>query len=399
MAEEIYLSYIPFLVGTAFIIVISSLFLCRRQKSLVRPSKKAKTPYPHKWIDFNEEKNKEYKSMYSGKESVYLKPEGMIRSDPLNVVMPHKFKELVEEIWNFEVRKDDVWIVTYPKCGTTLTQEIVWQILNGVPLQSGEGKKHLFVRSPFLEIGTLISKPSCQKTIKILYHNFMEIFQNFSKHDELNKALTDTLNYANLKSSPRIIKTHLPIGMLPPNILEECKVVYVSRNVKDACVSYFHHEKLLPGHGLQDDCEFSLFSSLFMNGKLVYGSYWDHLKDGWKHRNHQNLKFLWYEDIISDLPKIIKEIATFTDKELSDEQITSLADHCHIENFKKNSTVNMKPLLRGIIPDEKWDNFNFIRKGTTGDWKNYFKDEDNLKIWNQWILENNTENIPLKFEL
>ena len=57
----------------------------------------------------------------------------------------------------------------------------------------------------------------------------MEIFQNFSKHDELNKALTDTLNYANLKSSPRIIKTHLPIGMLPPNILEECKVVYVSR--------------------------------------------------------------------------------------------------------------------------------------------------------------------------
>ena len=40
------------------------------------------------------------------------------------------------------------------------------------------------------------------------------------------------------------------------------------------------------------------------------------LKDGWKHRNHENLKFLWYEDIISDLPKIIKEIATFTEKEV-----------------------------------------------------------------------------------
>jgi hypothetical protein len=78
--------------------------------------------------------------MYGGEESVYLKPEGMIRSNPLNVVMPHKFKEFAEEIWNFEVRKDDIWIVTYPKCGTTLTQEILWQILNGVPLQCGEGK-------------------------------------------------------------------------------------------------------------------------------------------------------------------------------------------------------------------------------------------------------------------
>ena len=58
MAEEIYLSYIPFLVGTAFIIVISSLFLCRRQKSLIRPGKKAKIPYPYKWIDFDEDKNK-----------------------------------------------------------------------------------------------------------------------------------------------------------------------------------------------------------------------------------------------------------------------------------------------------------------------------------------------------
>jgi len=227
MAEEIYLSYIPFLVGTAFIIVISSFFLCRRQKLSLRPSKKPKTPYHFKWIKFDDEEYKEYEIMYAGKESVYLQPEGMIRSDPLNVVMPHKFKEFVEEIWNFEVRKDDIWIVTYPKCGTTLTQEIVWQILNGVPLQSGEGNKHLFVRSPFLEIGFLKSKPSVRKTMKILYHNFMEIFQNFSKHDELNKAMT--LNYANLKSSPRVIKTHLPIGMLPPNILEECKVVYVSR--------------------------------------------------------------------------------------------------------------------------------------------------------------------------
>ena len=115
-----------------------------------------------------------------------------------------------EKIWNFTPRKDDIWIVTYPKCGTTLTQELTWQIVNGVQLDSEESKKQLFVRSPFLEAGCLRVKG-----------------------DEV-KDRPDPIDYAaDQLKSPRIIKTHLPISMLPPNLLDTSKVLYVGRYRKD----------------------------------------------------------------------------------------------------------------------------------------------------------------------
>jgi len=36
--------------------------------------------------------------------------------------MPKGFEEVAERIYNMEIRPDDIWIVTYPKCGTTWTQ-------------------------------------------------------------------------------------------------------------------------------------------------------------------------------------------------------------------------------------------------------------------------------------
>ena len=47
-------------------------------------------------------------------------------------------------IYNITPRPDDVWIVTHPKCGTTWTQEIVWNIVSGA-------EEVTSARTPFID--------------------------------------------------------------------------------------------------------------------------------------------------------------------------------------------------------------------------------------------------------
>lgn len=53
-------------------------------------------------------------------------------SDGVNrSVLTEKYVEQYQKrIEDFEVFEDDVWVITFPKCGTTWTQEIVWLLNN-----------------------------------------------------------------------------------------------------------------------------------------------------------------------------------------------------------------------------------------------------------------------------
>ncbi|TRY80498.1 hypothetical protein TCAL_13165 [Tigriopus californicus] len=41
---------------------------------------------------------------------------------PGRIFLPKAYEEDAKRIYNMELRPDDIWIVTYPKCGTTWTQ-------------------------------------------------------------------------------------------------------------------------------------------------------------------------------------------------------------------------------------------------------------------------------------
>ena len=60
-----------------------------------------------------------------------------------------------------------------------------------------------------------------------------------------------------------------------------------------------------------DEVEFGDFAKLFRKGSIMYGNYWTMLKSAWKRRNHPNLRILWFEEMKSDMMRIIRDIANF----------------------------------------------------------------------------------------
>jgi len=300
---------------------------------------------PLQWDDLSPEDDITVKNCYGElghcRDLVRSKPE-LIRVGP---TIRHHYMRL----FTMQIRPDDVWIVTHPKCGTTWTQEMTWHIMTGVDLDTA--KKPLFERSPFIDM-VMIKGETKDNTDKYF--------------DDLEKA-----------PSPRLIKTHYPFEMLPPALLDTCKVLFVSRNVKDSAVSYFHHENLMKSHDLR--CNFLTYArDIYMPGLCLHGGYFEMLESGWKRRDHKNMKLFWYEELKKDQKKIIKEICKFIGYELSEEQINKLDDFLQFDNYQKASSQNKK------VPNWKEGKGQFIRKGIVGDWMNHFNKDLN-DVYNEWI--------------
>ncbi len=227
----------------------------------------------------------------------------------------------------YEPSPDDVFVTTYPKCGTTWMQNILWLLAHGgQPLAAG-------------------------KTLD-------EVFP----HIELSGG-----PYVAAMPRPRLIKTHLPLAMTPWS--DEAKYVYVARNPFDCAVSFFHHTRGFAQHYDFVDGTFDDYFECFVDGQVDFGDYFEHLLTWHERSASPNVLFLTYEGMKADTPAAIREVGRF----LGDQFAAAAADPDVLAAVLEHSSLRrMKEDQSRWASERHRDAPAFIRKGVVGDWTSLF---------------------------
>lgn len=120
----------------------------------------------------------------------------------------------------------------------------------------------------------------------------------------------------------------------------------------------------------------------------MYGSYWKHIFGFWERRNLPNILLIKYEDMKTALPSVIRQVAEFLEKDLTNAQIELLTKHLSFESMKNNPSVNWEDYIARL----RKSNFvvkdgSFIRTGAMGKYKEELSSEMVKKL-DEWIKEN-----------
>lgn len=265
-----------------------------------------------------------------------------------------------DSISSFNPDPSDLLIATYPKAGTTWTQEIVDLLLHNGDAEACQ-RAPTPIRSPFLEI---VPPPPVPTGLELL-----------EKMDP-----------------PRIIKTHLAFHLVPKGFWKnKCKVIYVARNAKDNLVSYYYFDlmnKTQPEPG-----PFNQYIYKFMRGELGWGSWYDHVKKYWENREKHNILYLFYEDMKENPRREVERIMRYLDLSLTDDIISRIVDLTTFTKMKDNPMSNYS-----CIPKPVFDHSisPFMRKGIVGDWKNHFSSEQIKEFDEDYEKKMKDSSIPFR---
>ncbi len=241
---------------------------------------------------------------------------------------------------HFTPRRDDIFVCTAPKCGTTWMQTIIVTLL----FPNGDAP------GPVLEIAPWLDA-------------------RFAPIEALMARL-------DAQTHRRCIKTHTAADGIP--WYPTASYVVVLRDGRDACMSMLNHMR-----SMRPDVQAELARTAREEGIDTSGpppplddvhaffTWWmsnderwfQHVSTFWQHREESNVLFVHYDELLADLEGQMRRVATFLGITVDDAHWPALVERCTFASMKKHSEqiADFGNFMGGAD--------SFLYKGTNGRWR------------------------------
>lgn len=281
------------------------------------------------------------------------------------IVWPKKTRELRTRMmdsrrWNdFPFREGDIVVDTWAKSGTTLTQQILAQLVFGGAEDAPSGHKI----SPWIDLAP--------------------------------RPLDEMIAQVEAQTHRRFLKSHLPLDALA--ISPKAKYIYVGRDVRDVAWSIYNHQSGYTDLFLEmlnsvpdstgpkiarPECDVREFYRCFLETGGVLDSetggpigahvglaeFWEHTQSFWNCRHAPNLLMVHFANLIRDLPGEIRRITQFLDMELDEALLPAIVEHCGIDFMRDAVKADAEEDARSNMVFSGGADV-FYNKGTNGRWK------------------------------
>lgn len=249
-------------------------------------------------------------------------------SGPLWRKVGRKMREDVVEgndFGDYQPDANDVFICTYPKCGTNWAMQIAHQIAT-----RAEGE--------FDHIHDVVPWPDFTR---------QDIIVPIEDHSIRAAAVTGL----------RVIKTHLEWERIPYS--SDARYICILRNPKDAFVSSYHFVRDIFFGPVMPSVD--VWLDLFCSDGFPF--VWpDHVNGYWAVRNLPNVMILTFEEMKADMPLVISKMAEFMGVEMDDEELARVAEKSTFEYMQAIGHKFNPPAITPLASSDR----KMIRRGASG---------------------------------
>ncbi|KAH8037214.1 hypothetical protein HPB51_009402 [Rhipicephalus microplus] len=255
----------------------------------------------------------------------------------------------VREALRFQPRSGDIVEVAYPKCGMQLMQQMIQLIVHDG--HCAKDLREFSSRAPFLE--------DCGG------------------------------KWPGEEPPTRLFRTHIRLGRIAVGI--DAKYVYVARNPWDACYSQYVMNQKMPLCPMRET--FDQFVSMFLEGALTNGCYFEHVLSGYARRNEPNVFFTTYENMMRDTATTALELAEFLGGKYAERLqkdnglLANIVLHCTPEFLRTILQMETRQMVAMMFrspaladsalkkTDVGDETFNLVCRPGVGSWKEAFSQE------------------------